>query len=457
MTVPDTYVAGLLLTLAVVPALCQTRAADLQAAALRRYEARNAELSTPVPQPYATPYFTDNERGADKFYARFEGIGGVMLGTGFQQNFSYLVHGRPDLYLFFDINPDVTEILVPWFGQMMATSPTRREFLSLLTGVPFTQVDVRRLLEPRRGPGQDAEDLGSYLPGVVNEILDRVPREERRRRFEEQIGRMLARRIVTPSHRAQIIKWFDYVEEDMLSGGKFFEQSAWASWVAGQDRTRRDRLAGWLSTERSYRMVRRAWIEGRIVGVTGDIAGPSVGKLARWLHENGRAGSAVTFLYLSNIGASIMGHEKPDYFAQLYRTLGQLPLSAGAVTLIAQGNNVAHLRTFARARAFYDSLAAMDTGVMTQLVEIPLSYSVLGSAPDALRKFKADVAGFVANPSEYSALVDRLLAARAEVRGSSASAFEAWVKKQWPALDTTSDVFRALEALLAELGILSEA
>jgi hypothetical protein len=118
---------------------------------------------------------------------------------------------------------------------------------------------------------------------------------------------------------------------------------------------------------------------------------------------------------------------------------------------------VAYLRTFARARAFYDSLAAMDTGVMTQLVEIPLSYSVLGSATDALRKFKADVAGFVADPSEYSALVDRLLTARAEVRGSSASAFEAWVKRQWPALDTTSDVFRALEALLAELGILSEA
>ena len=421
---------------------------------LKQYSAFNTELSTPVPQPYATPYFTDNERGAEKFYPRFEGIGGVMIGTGFQQNFTFLVHGRPGLYVFFDINPDVTEILVPFFGQLIAESPTRRDFLSALTGVPFTPNDVRRLLDPSRPPAEKADALGSYLPGVVAGILDRIPKEQRRRTFEDRMSRFLAQRRVTAQHRAQIMNWFDLIEEDMLSGGKFFEQSAQASWLAGNDRTRRDQLAGWLSTEEAYRAVRRAWVEGRIIGVTGDIGGPSVEKLARWLQKTGKP--QVTFLYVSNIGASIMGHQAPVYFAELYRTLGQLPLSPNAVTLIAQGNNIAYLRTYARAKAFYDSLQHLNADMMVRLVEFPLAYSVEGNTADALRKFKQEAAGFTGNSSDYAALLDTILSNPDQVRGLRRAPFEDWSKKRWPALDTSADAFTALSALLTELGILKQ-
>ena len=419
---------------------------------LKQYSALNAELSAPVPQPYATPYFTDNERAAENFYPRFEGIGGVMIGTGFQQNFTFLIHGRPDLYVFFDINPDVTEILVPFFGRLIAESPTRRDFLSTLTGAPFTPNDVRRLLHPSRPSWEIPEALGSSLPAVVGGILDRVPKEQRRRNFEERMNRLLVQRKLSAEHRAQIMNWFGLIEEDMLTGGKFFEQSAQASWIAGNDRAKRNQLAGWLSTEETYSAVRRAWIEGRVIGVTGDIAGPSIAKLARWLQQTRKP--QVTVLYLSNIGASIMGHQTPAYFAQLYQTLGQLPLSPNAVTLIAQGNNIAYLRTYARAKSFYDSLQHLNTGMLVRLVEFPLSYSVQGSAADALRKFKQESGAFTGNQAAYAALLDSIIANSDQIRGLSTTAFEDWASKRWPALDTSTDVFVALSALLTDLGIL---
>lgn len=96
----------------------------------------------------------------------------------------------------------------------------------------------------------------------------------------------------------------------------------------------------------------------------------------------------MTFLYLSNVGASIQGHQPPGYFSQLYRALGALPLASNAVTLIAQGANVAYLRSYARAVTFYDSLAPLSVEEMARLVELPLSYAVLGSREDAIRKFE---------------------------------------------------------------------
>ncbi|HLH00882.1 MAG TPA: hypothetical protein VKX49_31540 [Bryobacteraceae bacterium] len=435
--------------------VCGQAPADNSVRVLARNDQLNAQLSTPVPQPYVAPYFTDNERGAEKFFNRFQRIGGVMIGAGFQQNFTYLVHGRPELYVFFDINPDVTEILVPFFGELMARARMRRDFLAALTGVPFSEHDVRRLLEPRPSP-ENKETLGAYLAGVVAGFLSRRPEQERRRSFERQLGPIIARKVLSATRRAQLSTWFDLLEEDMLAGGKFFEQSARASWIAGADDARRDQLAGWLSTEENYQLVRRAWTDGRIVGITGDINGPSVGKLAQWLRKTGEAGPPrqVTFFYLSNIGASIMGHEKPQYFAQMYRHLAQLPISGRAVTLIAQGDNVAYLRTYAQARAFYDSLQDLDTNVMIRLVELPLSYSVLGNERDALRKFTQELPAFARDPASYQELLDQFMNAPRQSRPGDIAAFREWVQNRWPSIDVSSDPFRALEAILTELAFL---
>jgi hypothetical protein len=283
---------------------------------LKRYDQINALLSTPVPQPYRSPYFHSNERLVERFYPRLKEVGGVFIGIGSQQNFSFLVHGHSALCVIFDINPDVTEILVPFLGQMMAEAPTRKAFLSRLMVVDLNEADVKHLLEPRRQPSQSIADLGRQLTAVVVELLGRVPREERRRRFQERMERTLSRLSLNQQRRAEVAKWFDYLEQEMLEGGIFFQQSAQAAWIAGEDVRLRNDLAGWLSTEENYQMTRRYWLQGRIIGVTGDIGGPSVAKLAAWLRDWPVAEKSVpvTFIYLANVGISVTGHETPSTF-----------------------------------------------------------------------------------------------------------------------------------------------
>src|SRR5262245_37250871 len=93
------------------------------------------ELSEPVEarwKHFASPYFRTNERLLNRFYGRFDNAGGVTVGVSFQQNFSLLVHARPELCVIFDINPAVTEILTPFIGELLRESWTRREFLMKL-------------------------------------------------------------------------------------------------------------------------------------------------------------------------------------------------------------------------------------------------------------------------------------------------------------------------------------
>jgi hypothetical protein len=233
--------------------------------------------------------------------------------------------------------------------------------------------------------------------------------------------------------------------------------------MAADDSLMRRDMAGWLSTEENYRMTRRYWLEGRILGVTGDIGGASVAKLAAWLRQGPMKGKppAVTFIYLANVGVSITGHETARYFSNLYHTLGQLPLDPQALTLVSQGTRVAYVRSYQRAAAHYDFLSPVGTDALMSLVEKPLAYRTLGSRDDAIRSLKEGLLGLVrdrqangltqADPSNYLALLDQLLQTPEEVKGLTLDEFGNWAKRKWPTLETRNDLFRAMTATLIEL------
>src|SRR5206468_1839692 len=96
---------------------------------------------------FGTPYFSTNEKLLNLQYPLFDNLGGVVVGVSFQQNLSLLVHARPEVSVIFDINPGVTEIVVPFFGKLLERCPTRREFLSMLIGVDVTEGQTVQLLE----------------------------------------------------------------------------------------------------------------------------------------------------------------------------------------------------------------------------------------------------------------------------------------------------------------------
>src|SRR6185437_14214875 len=62
-------------------------------AQLTSYDRTLAQLSEPAAtrwQHFGPPYFSTNEKLLNRFYSRFDSVGGVTVGVSFQQNFSLL-------------------------------------------------------------------------------------------------------------------------------------------------------------------------------------------------------------------------------------------------------------------------------------------------------------------------------------------------------------------------------
>jgi len=420
-------------------------------AQLAHYDRTLEALSEPVAtrwQHFGSPYFSTNEKLLNRFYSRFDGAGGVTVGVSFQQNFSLLVHAKPQLCVIFDYNPGVTEILVPFMGQLIAESATRRDFLSTLLGAGITADETRQMLE-----GQ------SPVTTVLTAVLERTTPEKRNLLLDHLRNllrdRYLARlpAAATPYIRKQALQWIDILETQELLTGTFFADAI-APYQLAKDPAGQRRMAGWLSTEENYAMVRNYWITGRIIGITGDISGSSVGKLAAYLRN---LHLQVSTLYISNVGLSIEGHFPETWFRDLYATLGQLPLTAGALTFISQGpwKLTGYVRSLKMAQWVYGTLADVPEQTAIRLHEAPLEIlTQLGpiSLLPAIRRGLTDIAA----PAPYLELVQQIQKNPAAVSALKADQFLDWAMQYAPGIDANSPIFRTIRVTLTEAGFLPQ-
>jgi hypothetical protein len=420
-----------------------------------------ANLSEPVEtrwKRFGSVYFRTNEKVLNKFYAEFENVGGVMVGVSFQQNFSLLAHARPELYVVLDINPAVTEVLVPFFGELMTAAPTRREFLSRLLAVDVASEDVGRLLE-----GKDAGSPGEVYAGLVQKTAP-LRREQLQRQWKETLERILARLPLDKYKKSEVLRWQKILDDEEYATGEFFMDSILPYTMSGDPSTQK-KLAGWLSTEENYQLVRRYWTEGKIVGVTGDIGGPSVGKLAEWLRKSGKQ---VSGIYLSDVGTALAGAGTPAHFARLYENLGQLPLRPGSRVLISHGGQLtAYSRTYRDAVWLYGYLSDVDYSTFYRLNANVLQ-AVTRAGPRALMPaFRQEFQKLTQDKSQrnepipaetiavYSQFLDRAEAAKSTIKTLSVGAFTLWARKNVPGLDTAGALFRTTAATLKDAGAIA--
>jgi hypothetical protein len=419
-------------------------------AQLQQYDRILESLSEPVAtrwQHFGPPYFSTNEKLLNRFYSRFDDLGGVTVGVSFQQNLSLLVHARPQLCVIFDDNPGVTEILVPFMGQLIAESPTRRDFLSTLLGASFTAAEATQMLE-----GQ------TPVPMVLTRVLERTGPEKRKERLgrlrellrDKYVARLPAQ--AAPYIRSQALKWIDILENEELLTGTFFSD-ALAPYQLSTVPAEQARLAGWLSTEDNYALVRAYWKTGRIIGITGDINGPGVAKLSAYLRN---LHLQVTTLYISNVGLSIEGHFAETWFRDLYTTLGQLPVTPQALTMIAQGpwQLTGYVRTLKQAQWVYQTLADVPEQTVIRLHEAPLEIlTQLGPA----RFFLAIRQGLVTlnAPQPYLDLVQQIQANPSAVRSLNPAQFREWSARRVPAIETGSAIFKTMLVTLTESGFVT--
>jgi len=319
------------------------QAAQAEKSRLPSYFATLKDLSTGDWIHAGRPYYGTNEFHHERFFQAIRGKSGAMLGVSFQQNFNFALHGQASVYVILDINPVVTEVLVPYIGRLMEMSETRQEFMSQLIGVELSNSQVEQLMQP---------NLSAWRwYRLMDELIDRQTvghGDAAQRMFEAEILPHLS---ITPEQRRIAIQYL----RDLVTvpPPDPFRDTGAGLIVFLRDQVREDddelrpnALATWLSNEENYQSIRALWLKGGIVGVTGDIRDfRGASRIGKWLRERGETVSAI---YISNLRArEVIG--TGDGLDRMYRALDQLPLRSDALLLDA-ADLYAHVIPYSIAR-----------------------------------------------------------------------------------------------------------
>jgi len=217
--------------------------------------------------------------------------GGVYIGVGPEQNFSYIARIKPEIAFLIDIRRD-NMLLHLLFKAMFETARNRLEFLALLYGRPAPA------------------DLSMWTDSPLPELLTRIDRTP-----FDSLGHLR-------NHEALMAKVSGYgvplTPEDRTTLRRFHDEFA----VSGLDirftsrgrpirftyPTARDlylqtdlegNTASYLASEDDWRVVRDLSRRDRLIPIVGDLAGPTaVKEIGRYIAETGRK---VSVLYVSNV------------------------------------------------------------------------------------------------------------------------------------------------------------
>jgi hypothetical protein len=244
--------------------------------------------------------------------------GGVYLGVGPDQNFSYIAHLRPSLAILVDIRRD-NLLLHLLFKALFGEAATRAEYLALLTG--------------RAPPGANS---AASITELVRAVDAQAP-------LSEPQVRALRQRLT------QIIRGFGLLISDQEHGTiDAFHRRFIAAGLSLQFNTTgrapqpdyptfRDLLLeadltgaarSFLASERDFQFVKGMHAKDLIIPVTGDLAGPTaLSGVARYMAETRRQ---LTAFYTSNVEFYLF---RDASYSTFIANLGALPRQPGSLII----------------------------------------------------------------------------------------------------------------------------
>lgn len=301
------------------------------------FASRIAALSEPGGY-FDTDNLISNERSflhvapALRALATSRGQGGVYLGVGPDQNFSYIAHVRPSLAILIDIRRD-NLLLHLLFKAIFAEAATRTEYLSLLTG--------RRTQTTAAGEAQRSID-------VLIKNVDAAARLDEAQAAALR-GRLAARirSFGIPLGAADLATMERFHRRFMDAGlGLQFNSTGRAPQVDYP--TYRDLLLevdrqgtrqSFMASEADFQFVKGLHGRDQIVPIVGDLAGPTaLAAVAKFLSASNRR---VTAFYTSNVEFYLF---RDGSFPAFVANLGRLPREPGAVivrSVFASGGGAA--------------------------------------------------------------------------------------------------------------------
>jgi len=267
--------------------------------------------------------FTSNEGEIGRLFTAIgaRGLsGGVYVGVGPEQNFSYIAAIKPEMAFVIDIRRQaVVQHLM--FKAMMEMSKDRADFLSLLFAKPRPQSVTTAM------PIQDM--WNAYFSVLSDQALATSVHDRVVERLEKTHGFTL-----TADERAQldgVMSAFvrfgpGITTRGTFSGGggggnnfTFADLTGWATDASGAPQ-------GFLSSEEHFQTVKALHDKNLIVAVSGDFGGPkALRAIGQYVRDHG---STVTAFYVSNVEQYLFQDGKQQAF---YDSVATLPVTDRSV------------------------------------------------------------------------------------------------------------------------------
>lgn len=444
----------------------------------------------------AEPIFIiTNEDNHAYFFQAIKNKGGAIIGVSFDQNFSFAVHGDASTYIFVDNNPMVTEVFVPFFGRLLELAPTRREFLSLLTGIDLSNDDVIALLEPKisqKNVPQQFPTIADIVDGKSREDYLTSEHQERRLRIFKKIfseegfahydilyelikSDIFPKLQVNDSQKEKITNLFFDTLYGSLDGESFIDFIYYHATAGLSSRSART----WLSTEFNYRHILKLWMQGKIVGMTSDIRSPDIARLSHWLL---RSGEKVSVISISNVEEYI-----PDvHLIETYNVLDKLPLREDALMLSAislsplRNKIMPYVTSYERMRWIQNYVRPVGKFILSNVIWEPLvkskesefffqnlyvgikeamyleicKFDTKIAEDEKVRQEAGPALNQKMQPYETLFSLLKISKTQKEVKNFNPDEFTAWVEKIVPQLVINSQFFRAMVAALVERGVI---
>ena len=269
-----------------------------------------------------TDNFTSNESEVGRLFTmlRERGVqGGVYLGVGPEQNFSYIAAIRPAMVFIVDIRRQaVMQHLM--FKAMFELSADRGEFISLLFSRPKPAgVDPKGAIQPL----WEAFFAVPFDPALAaknrTRVVDRLTRTHRFTLTAEELTQL-----------ENVISAFVTFGPGITTRGSlsgrgggnnvtFADLTGWSTDASGQPQS-------FLSSDANYQTIKSLHDRNLIVPVSGDFGGP---KTIRAIGDYLRARKAtVSAFYVSNVEQYLFQDNKHRAF---YENVAALPLSHASV------------------------------------------------------------------------------------------------------------------------------
>jgi len=241
--------------------------------------------------------------------------GGVYVGVGPDQNFSYIAAVRPEIAFIIDIRQDnlLHHLL---FKALFENARNRMEYLTLLLARPV----------PDDLDGWDEASIAAIV-----EHIDSLPRNPAT--FEEVAARVRT----TIAGYGVALSESQYatirgIHEMFFARGLDIRYSLGPRYPTYRrlllERDLDGRQRNYLAAEESFRFVKELQRRNRVVPVVGDVAGPhALGAIGR---EIAARGLAITVFYVSNVEQYLMRGGSFERFAE---TVAALPHGEGGVMI----------------------------------------------------------------------------------------------------------------------------